>query len=909
MLTTQNQKSPANFAVYPLFWLAICFAAGIAAARFFLFSWHISFIVCLVCAVLTVIFLERKFVFVCLAAAFFFGGALCLQTEIEQTNAPNRLRNLYASEQIVSGDPIEIIGVLRGEPDLSANGFSLEIAAENAIYKNSEIGVSGNVRLFAPVSDKTSAAEYAALDLRSGAKIRAACRLTREDEYLNPGVLRKIDSLDQQNLDATGKIKSPLLVEKISDAENYSPLEYFSAARNELIEDFRRRFNAPTAGVLIAALLGSRSFLDRSMAEVFREGGTFHVLVISGLHITFIAGLLLIFLRFFTRRKLWQFIIAAAILWTYALVVGAHSPVLRATLMFTVLFFAPVIDRRGTLLNSFGACVILLLVWQPEDLFTPSLQLTLTSVGAIIICFFPLIEKLRAIGDWKPSSAAPFPPPVSRRLKSFCEMLYWRERVWEIESERRIWKMNLFKSPYFPMLERRGWQNLARYLFEGVLVSCVAQTFTLPLLIIYFHRLPFVAIFLNLWIETFLTLESFASVAAFLVGQISDFLALPLVRLTEIFNWLLVAAPRFFIEYFWSPVRVPHYAGNLKIVYLLYFLPLLSLMIFLNRWQPFDLKIDKFSRFSANSPRHLIAGLIAAQILLFAVIVFHPFSAPAADGRLHIDFLDVGQGDSALVTFPNGATLLVDGGGQVNFENSPDEEGDEEIFEPDAPRIGERVVSEFLWQKGYSKIDYILATHADTDHIQGLTDVAKNFTVRAAFFGRTPAKDPDYAELNAVLRKRGIENITLARGDAFEIGGVKIEVLNPEADESADAAAGNNESLVLRLTFGAKSFLLTGDIEKETEAALLKNPAMLKSDVVKVAHHGSRTSSTAGFVAATRADYAIIPVGRHSRFGHPRPEIVERWRAAGADVRKTGERGAISISTDGADLRIETFLP
>ena len=253
--------------------------------------------------------------------------------------------------------------------------------------------------------------------------------------------------------------------------------------------------------------------------------------------------------------------------------------------------------------------------------------------------------------------------------------------------------------------------------------------------------------------------------------------------------------------------------------------------------------------------------------------------------------------------------MLVDGGGKINYEKSDDDEADEETFEPDTPRVGERVVSEFLWQKGYSKIDYILATHADTDHIQGLTDVARNFTVGAAFFGRTPPKDRDYIELNAVLQKRGIENITLASGDAFEIGGVKIEVLNPEADESAEAAAGNNQSVVLRLTFGAKSFLLTGDIEKETETALLKNPATLKSTVVKVAHHGSRTSSTAEFIAATHADYAVIPVGRHSRFGHPHPEVVERWQASGAKIKQTGERGTISISTDGADLRVETFLP
>ena len=911
-----NQKSPANFALYPLFWLAICLIGGIVAARFVAFGWQISLVFCLICAALTVVFLKRDFVFAFLAAAFFFGGALLLQTENLKLNAPNRLRNLYANGQIESGDPLEMTGILMRDPELSANGFSLEIRAEKAFYKNSEVKITGNVRLFAPIADEIFADEYAALDLRAGAKINVACRLSREDEYLNPGVPRRIESLDQQDVDATGTIKSPLLIEKIADAEKFAPFNYFGALRNELIADFRRYFNSQTAGVLIASLLGNRSFLDRRTAEVFREGGTFHVLVISGLHITFIGWLLLLLLRFFINRKFWQFIVAAGILWSYSLAVGADAPVVRATLMFTILLFARVVNRNGTLLNSFGACVIFLLVWRPLDLFTASLQLTLTSVGAIIVCAFPLIEKMRAIGDWKPSSETPFPPQVSPRLKKFCEMLYWRERVWKIEQTQQIWTMNLFKSPYFPTLEKRDWQNATRYLFESVLISFIVQIFMLPLMIIYFHRLALGSIILNLWVGIFIAFESFAAVAALLVAQISDFLAVPPVRLTEFFNWLLVAVPGFFIDNVLPATRVPHYAGNLKIIYLLYFLPLLILAILINRWQPFapNLKseaIEKRVYFPVllKSRRILRGGLIIAQLLLLAIIVFHPFSAPTANRRLQIDFLDVGQGDSALVTFPNGATMLVDGGGRINYETLKNETGDEEFFEPDSPRIGERVVSEFLWQKGYSQIDYLLATHADTDHIQGLTDAAKNFRVQAAFFGRTPAKDRDYAELEAILQKRGIENVTLARGDVFEIGGAKIEVLNPEADEAESAAASNNQSVVIRLTYGAKSFLLTGDIEKETENELLKNSELLKSDVVKVAHHGSRTSSTAAFIEATRANYAIISVGRHSQFGHPHPEIVERWKAAGASIKKTGERGTISISTDGADLQIETFLP
>jgi competence protein ComEC len=299
----------------------------------------------------------------------------------------------------------------------------------------------------------------------------------------------------------------------------------------------------------------------------------------------------------------------------------------------------------------------------------------------------------------------------------------------------------------------------------------------------------------------------------------------------------------------------------------------------------------------------------AAYFILLAFIVFHPFSAPIADGRLHVDFLDVGQGDSALVTMPGGETLLVDGGGKVNFNALyVRREGEEPgLFEPDVQNIGESVVSAYLWEKGYDKVDYLLATHADADHIQGLTDVARNFKVKQAFFGRTPIDDEDFAEVYEVLQQKNIPIAKLLAGDILNFGAVKIEVIYPQKDENINAASDNNHSVVLRINYGDRKILLTGDIEKETEGELLNAADLLRADVVKVAHHGSKTSSTQYFVNAAQTKLAVISVGRESPFGHPKPEVVERWKAANAKVLTTGENGTISLSTDGKDLQLKTF--
>ena len=907
--------SSKNFTLYPLFWLAICFASGIVAAYFLSFGWLIYSAVGLLSAILALGLIRQKFAPIFLFAAFAALGGLYFEAG-SQPAAANRIASIYDEKRIDSGDPLEIEGVLQTAPELAVGGFFLTLKTEKAIYKESEIDVSGSVRLFAAAPNEQTVNEYEHLNLNYGSRIRVACNLRRENSFLNAGGLLQTEILDGQGIDATGIIKSPLLVEKIGEAEIFPPLGWIYKFRQKLTVDFRDNFNVSTTGVLIASLLGNDNFLDKRTADVFRQGGTFHVLVISGLHITFIGALTLLFVGLFTNRRFWQFIVATVFLWSYSIAVGGGVPVIRATIMFTVLLFSQVIYRNGTLLNALGLCGLILLAWRPNDVFTSSFQLTFASVGAIVLAAFPLVEKLRAIGSWSPSIENPFPPKVPVWLKCLCETLYWRETVWKTEVSRQLWTVVLFKSPYLKWFAAENRQIVLRRLVEAVLVSLIVQAWLLPLSIIYFHRLSILSVILNIWVGVIIALESFAAILAVALANVGGNLALPFVKITEALNWLLVAVPDFFTENSWTAMRIPHYSGAFGAVYFLYFVPLIVLTIALNRWNPFALKQDaendsksRISHFKLFSPSKLRAAVFLFSTFL-AVIVFHPFSSPPADGRLHVNFLDVGQGDSALLTFPNGETLLIDGGGKTNFNRVPVEsryEDEREIFEPDAPDIGELVVSNFLWTKGYSQVDYILATHADADHIQGLSDIARNFHVRAAIFGRTPLKNAEFANLDKVLQKRGIESVTLSRGDVLSFGDVKIEVLSPESTSDIDAVSDNNHSIVLRVIYGDVKILLTGDIEKETEKGLLNQPEFLQTDVIKVAHHGSRTSSTIDFVNASRAKLAVVSVGKNSPFGHPHREVIERWKAAGAKVLTTGENGTVSISTDGRDLQLKTF--
>lgn len=875
-------------------WLSVSFAAGILAAEFVAMDLSIAVFGAVGLGVLALVFNSQQYSTLLILAAFAFAGAASLRIEKSGVSA-DRLRTIYDNGTIKSGEPIEIEGVMVSGREPTVDGDVLTLRSERLRYRGEERSVSGKVRLFVPASRTGNEIS----DLKYGSRLRVSCKLEREDDHLNPGVIPRKEMLDRLGIDASGSVKSQLLVEKLADESVFLPLAWVYDQRAKLIDSFRRNLSPRTAGVMIASLLGDKYFLDKETADLFRDGGTFHILVISGLHITFIGGLLLLLTRTITRRRVVQFAVTNGVLWAYTLAVGADVPVVRAAVMFSVISFSHVIYRQSNLLNSLGLCALVLLAWRPSELFDPSFQLTFVSVGAIVGCAYPLIDTLRKIGTWTPSASQPFPPNVPAWLKRICETLYWNNAAWAIEAKRNIWSARLTKSPYRPTWLTGGMQRAMRYLIEGILFSLIIQIWMLPLMVVYFHRVSFASVLLNLWVGVFIAIESFAAVIGAMLGYFSETLARPFFAITEVADVLMLAFPRFFSDNGWASYRLPAYSGPGRAVYLLFFVAVILLAILLDRWGPFQLK-----RTVRTIDRKMFMPSLAAFAVLLSIIVFHPFSSPRADGRLHIDFIDVGQGDAAFVTFPNGQTMLIDGGGRMDYRAN---ENGEATFVRDVRGIGEAVVSEFIWYRGRSGIDHILATHADADHIQGLTDVAKNFTIGSALFGRMPVDDQDYAALADVLRRRGVASANISRGDILQFGDASVEVIYPPGTDELYAASANDNSIVIRIVYGNRRFLLTGDIERLAESAIVGGD--LSADLIKVPHHGSRTSSTQAFVDAVGAKYAVISVGRTSPFGHPHSDVVDRWRASGAAVLTTGERGTISASTDGHDLRISTFLP
>ena len=833
------------FSQYPLVQLAIPFCLGICACSY-VPAPVVCGVICSIAALAALVKDRLRFAgWVLLVAMFFAGAALAVQQRPPLLLEP--------------GTSV-LTGVLDGPPEFARDRIYLRLRIEQ-----------GLVSLMAP-------AEFRSLALRYGSRIQVTATISRSDRYRNPGVSPLSEYLERKGYIATAIVKR---IVRLDDTRVCPLLAWLYQWRERVQREIDSRFSPGTAGVLDAALLGNRYNLPPAMSERFREGGTFHVLVISGLHISFIGGVVLLIVRRLTSRRVVQFVLPAAVVWCYSLAVGAEASVVRAALMFTFVGFAGVVFRQATSLNALGGAALVLLVQSPKEIFDPSLQLTFLSVLAIVAIAWPLLLRLSAIGAWYPASESPYPPNCSRGLKTFCEALFWSEKHWRRELARTTHHYRLFKTPVAVWLERYWIQRCLRYVFGAVVVSASVQIVLLPQMVLYFHRLSLSSLVLNIVVSVLLAVLAAVALAAMLAAQVSGSLGAPLVKLAELIDWLMVHSVDPFADLGVASLRLPEYSGPLRWIYVVYYVPLLFVVIGLHRWEPLSRAYD--------SRRVLPVAL--AQSLLVGILIFHPFSARRGDGKLHVDFLDVGQGDAALVTMPDGRTLLVDGGGRPQFRS--------ESLDRQTRSIGESVVSEYLWWRGLDRLDYVLATHADADHIDGLNDVVRNFAVGAALVGRMPPNDPEFLRFTGSLADTPLT--VIHEGDVIRFGAVELKVLWPPPGVESS----NNDSVVLKLRFGKRSILLTGDIEKKTENELLASD--LHSDVVKVPHHGSKTSSTEAFVAATSARFAIISVGQDSMFGHPHTEVVERWRNKGTEVLTTGKYGTITLTTDGTDLSLRKF--
>ena len=281
--------------------------------------------------------------------------------------------------------------------------------------------------------------------------------------------------------------------------------------------------------------------------------------------------------------------------------------------------------------------------------------------------------------------------------------------------------------------------------------------------------------------------------------------------------------------------------------------------------------------------RHAILATLALAVIIDAKYWF--------DDRYHGDelrvtFLSVGEGDAAVVRFPGARVMVIDAGSAWNDFD-----------------LGERIVARYLWANKIMHVDWLALSHPDQDHFGGFDFLARDFSPNQFWTVASENQNAAYEHLLATLYelKTPIRRVDRATAP-MSIEGVRVEALNPRATPQTSR---NNASMVLRLAYAGTSFLFTGDLEAEGEAAMLETSPNVQATILKVPHHGSRTSSSAAFVEATHPKLAVISLGYRNRFHFPAPEVVDRYRAEGARIMRTDQDGAIEVDIPRLQLRGE----
>lgn len=794
---------------------------------------------------------------------------------------PNHVSRL-AAQGVDLGDPIRLEGQIISTPIRTAYGLQFDLEAERAVGRESSQDLTGKVRLRLQASeDPEISALLDSLGLQFGDVIRVLVRLRKPRTYQNPGSFdfrRWMESTE--DIYWVGTIKNPLLVEKLPRSNHRGIWTLVEQIRNRLrgsIDGLYPRWSAQGryGTVLKAVLLGDRSSLDSETIENFRKTGLYHLLVIAGLHVGLLVLLASSLLRLFPIGEPSRRLIVLALLMLYSVLVEQRAPTLRATLMISIYLLARLLYRNPSALNTIGLAALILLLARPAWLFESGFQLSFSAALLIVGLVVPILDRTtepyrRALRDLDETAldARLAPKQAQFRLDLRSLIMGLRKRFRFLDQHGALASAAV-----------TGPTRLIVWVANILLFSTVLQVGLLLPMATTFHRVAFAGIGLNALAVPLMTLLLGLAVPTVLLGAlfpvIAAWLAKPLaVVMAGLFA--LTDLPRLPA---WLSFRVPNPPLWVGCGFALSIL-VAALTLGRRAWI-FELSIVTLA-------------------LMTALVAIHPFAPRIPSGILEVTALDCGQGDALFVVLPDKTTMLVDASGSRNRSTS------EGAFQGRRWDPGEDIVSPYLWSRGIKKIDIVVLSHPHEDHLGGLFAVVQNFRIGEFWHGPNSAS-PAFLSLLEMVREKGIVEWALAAGDKLERGGAVFCTLWPARSWRPSGLSTNDDSLVLRLSYHGASVLLPGDISTNVERELLAAGEPLESQVLKVAHHGSSSSTSQEFLARVNPRLAIV-TGGSGGFGNlPSPETLERLRQRGIQIFRSDLDGATTVRMGDGSLAVRCY--
>ena len=754
-----------------------------------------------------------------LCLVILFSGAVCFQSSLP----PNDESHL----RFFNNETVEIKGTVSADPEVRDKTTHLRLSATEIKATEDWQPVSGTARLFVP--------RYPTYDY--GDVLRVTGKLETPPQ---------LDDFDYEGYLAQQGIYSTILypgIEILEKGKGFKPLEWVYSLRNRLSQTMATVLPEPQASLAQGIILGIRGNIPSSVKTDFSRTGTAHILAISGLHLSIVAGILLsLGIWLFGRRRYFYIWLALGIIWLYALLTGMHPPIVRGAIMASLFLTAELLGRQRSAFTSLALAAAIMVGVNPQILWTASFQMSFLAMAGLIFLAPPFM----ALGR----------KAVSRTLG-----------------------------------EDGAATRMASIITDSFSITLGAIMAVWPLVAHYFGIISFVGP-----PATLLALPALPGIiiAGALAGGLG-LIFLPAAQIIAWLAWLFLSYMLLVVSVFAaiSPAYIEEVVIDGKVIWAYYIV--LALALWLSRYRRQASTLTTKSLTSAKSGANRVTGFISAlprkwvvpPLVVVAILVSFT-AATMPDDNLHISFLDVGEGDAILIQTPSHQDILIDGG-------------------PSPQAIGLGLGQKMpFWDRSIDLV-VLTHPHSDhlTGLVEVLQryevkqvlspDLDYDSLIYDEWLSLIKEKNVKYTSAQAG------QQIDLGDGIVIKVLNPRIPHLTATGSDM------DNNGVVLHISMDDISFLLTADIMREAEFELITQRAELASTVLKAAHCGSDTSTTPEFLAVVDPQIAVISAGEGNPFGHPSDEVMDRLKQklGSESIYRTDEQRTIEFITDGEKLWVE----
>lgn len=655
--------------------------------------------------------------------------------------------------------------------------------------------------------------------LTKNKEIEYGNKIKLEGTYIKPSKSRNYRGFDYSNYLKTeniyGTIEQNGKIELIKEKNiNYLFINLYKV-KNKIIKNINNKFPEETRGVFLGILLGDKSSIEEDVRQNFADSSLSHILAVSGTHISYVVICISVLFKKLKLNKNIRKVLTSLVLFMYLYLVDFSVSATRAVIMSTIVIMQMLFYRKQDTITTIAFSSIIILINNPYSIL--NIGFLLSYGGTIGIILF--VNKI------------------------------------SIES----------KEDFF--------QRFKSYLKDICIVTISAQTIIMPIIIYYFNTISFTFIISNI-------------IASLIIGPIImiglviiaiSFFKIPIISLIiRFYNILIVILVRTADIISKIPMSKIYLKTptTLEIIFYYSVVFLIALLIYIKKSNRKFIK--KTIQIDIYNLKNFFINNRNKVLIFISIVSLISITSIKIPKELKINFIDVGQGDSCLITTPQNKKVIVDSGGSESYD------------------VGKNVLLPYLLDKRITKIDYIMISHFDTDHCKGFEYVLENIKVKNVIISKQSETSENFKQIMKIIRKKRINLIIVQKETKIKIDNfTTVDILSPQSENIADNM--NDNSIVAKFEAYNFSILFTGDASEKIEKELIKEKINLKSDILKVSHHGSKTGTSEEFLKSVKPKIALIGVGENNKFGHPTKDVIKRLTENKIKIYRTDTDGEIRI--------------